>query len=124
DTEALFGRIRKDDPESPRRLRPAVDGALETIVVKCLEKEPLRRYVSAEALADDLARWRRGEPVQARSPGWAGRLWRRARRRPVLSAVAVLIALAAAAVLVIQHLSDPDRPLWAAQRQLAQKRAV
>jgi serine/threonine-protein kinase len=117
-------RVRKEDPTPPRRLRPEVDQALETIVLKCLEKEPTGRYPSAAALADDLERWRRGEPVQVRPPGWAARLERKARRRPLVSALVVLALATALAVPTACYFTHPDRPLWAVQRQLARKQTV
>ena len=73
-------RAAEEQPARPRRLNPRVETDLETIVLKCLEKDPLRRYATAGSLADDLGRWRRGQPVEARRPGrllqarrWAGR---------------------------------------------------
>jgi serine/threonine-protein kinase len=71
--ETVLHRIREDDPARPSRLRPGVDANLEAVVLKCLEKEPARRYPSAGALADDLASWLRGEAPwccrRARSAG-------------------------------------------------------
>ena len=89
-------QVLDDDPVTPSRLVPRVPRDLETICLKCLNKEPAKRYESAEALADDLERHLRGEPILARRTGvWErGAKW--ARRRPV---AATLMALAATLVL-------------------------
>src|SRR5262249_37424671 len=62
--------------------------------LKCLQKEPAQRYGSAEGLADDLERWLRGEPIQARPLGRLARLWRWCRRNPVPAVAAVLVTVA------------------------------
>jgi serine/threonine protein kinase len=69
------------EPLLPREVCPTLDRNLEAIVLRCLEKEPARRYSSAAALADDLARWRCGEPVGVQPVSWSGRLRRQLRRR-------------------------------------------
>jgi WD40 repeat protein len=89
------------DPVPPRRLQPGVPAALETICLKCLDKDPARRYASALELADDLARFQRGEPIRARpQPAWR-RALRWARRRPGAAAavLAVIVGLAASVAL-------------------------
>jgi tetratricopeptide (TPR) repeat protein len=79
-------QVRTLEPVPPRRLRRFVSTDLETICLKCLEKEPGKRYASAEALADDLGCFVEGKPIQARPvPTWQ-HLWRYARRRPTLVA--------------------------------------
>jgi WD40 repeat protein len=88
-------QVLHDEPVPPSRLRPGVPADLATICLKCLRKDPGARYAGAGALADDLARFLAGEPIQARSVGAGERLVKWVRRRP---APAALIALAVAAV--------------------------
>ena len=94
-------QVREDEPVSPRRLNPAVDADLETIILTCLRKEPARRYASAAALADDLANYRAGRPIKARPAGRVERCWRWCRnnpRRALTYSAAALVALAATAL--------------------------
>jgi eukaryotic-like serine/threonine-protein kinase len=90
-------QVRRREPISPRRLRPAVPRDLETICLKCLEKEPRRRYASAAGLADDLDRFSNGETLLARPAGAVERGWKWARRSPAV----VLLSLAMAAITVL-----------------------
>jgi serine/threonine protein kinase/Tfp pilus assembly protein PilF len=97
-------QVRCEDPVPPSRLQPRVARDLETICLKCLRKDPQRRYASAAALADDLHRFREGEPILARPvPGWERALkW--ARRRPALaSLVALSVLLLLAGVGYLEH---------------------
>ncbi|MGA7273530.1 MAG: protein kinase, partial [Candidatus Udaeobacter sp.] len=90
------------EPRQPRQLNPKVDRDVSTICLKCLEKDPKRRYSSALALAEDLERWVKHEPVQARRTGISTRSRKWLRRNPTGAVLAAsLIALAAAAGWVV-----------------------
>src|SRR5204862_5634560 len=83
------------EPRQPRLLNPKIDRDLSTICLKCLEKDPKRRYSSALALAEDLERWLKHEPIAARHVGplVRGRKWMR--RNPSIAVLAaVCLALA------------------------------
>jgi WD40 repeat protein len=87
---AILAQLATDEPPSPRLLNPAVPRDLETICLKCLEKNPARRYASAATLRDDLDRFLRDEPVLARPVGRAEKVLRWAKRKPALAAVSAL----------------------------------
>jgi WD40 repeat protein len=93
----LVLQILRDEPPKPRSLRAGIPRDLQTICLKCLEKEPSRRYQTAAELADDLRRHLRGEPIHAQPITQAGRLYRWCRRQPAIASLlaTLLIALAA-----------------------------
>ncbi len=95
-------QVLDDDPVTPSRLVPRVPRDVETICLKCLNKEPGKRYASAEHLADDLSRYLQGEPIEARPVSFITRTTKWAHRRPLAAAswvVALLLAFSAAAGL-------------------------
>ncbi len=87
-------RVLQEDAKPLRKAAPSVPQDLETIVMKCIEKEPDRRYDSARALADDLERWLDGEPIQARRTTWTYRLGKKLWKHRVLTAVGPAAAVA------------------------------
>ncbi len=125
-TPALLRKIAEDEPApfnrgelrwkntwrgvDPRVGRPlsdrhSIDRDLETVCLKCLEKDPSRRYGSAAALADDLDRWLNFEPIHARPTSLLGRTWRWCRRQPVVASLLAVIALLLVSVTVAATIS-------------------
>jgi eukaryotic-like serine/threonine-protein kinase len=99
-TPELMRRIQVEDPERPRKHHPAVARDLEAIVLKCLEKDPGRRYATARELVRDLERFQAGEPVQARPVSGLQRGWRWCRRKPVVAGLLASLALVVVGSLV------------------------
>ena len=91
-------QVKTAEPVPPSRLVPGLPRDVETIALKCLQKDPGKRYDSAAALAEDLRRFRAGEPIVARPVRPVERTWRWCRRNPVLAGS--LGATAAALVAV------------------------
>ena len=89
-TETLQ-QVVHNDPPSPRLLNPGMSRDLETICLKCLEKEPGKRYATAQELADELGRFLADEPIRARPVGPAGKTWRWCRRKPALASALLLV---------------------------------
>jgi thiol-disulfide isomerase/thioredoxin len=91
-------KVLDEDPQPPHKLNPRVDRDLETICLTCLNKDPRRRYASAEALASDLERYLAGEPIHARRVSRLERARKWVRRRPL---AATLVAVLGIALLVL-----------------------
>ncbi len=85
--------IVEQEPPRPSALNPAVDADLETICLKCLEKEPVKRYQSAQELADELGRFVRDEPIHARPVSRSEKVWRWCRRKPALAVSLLMIVI-------------------------------
>ncbi|QDV91731.1 Serine/threonine-protein kinase PknB [Phycisphaerae bacterium RAS2] len=93
-------QVIEQEPTAPSRLNPKVPRDLETICLKCLEKDPKRRYATALKLAEDLNRFGRNEPISARRVSALGRLVKWCRRRPTQATLVAAISLVAMATLL------------------------
>src|SRR5262249_45902205 len=121
----LIEQIRQAGPPTPRSLDPRVPLDLETIVLKAIDKDPRRRYQSADELADDLQRFVADEPIKARRIGTLERVARWCRRNPALAAAtglaaAALVAVAAVSVVFARSQAEYNASLSKANRDLGQ----
>ena len=94
-------KVLEREPDHPRTLRSDADRDLSIIALKCLQKDPAKRYGSAEALADDLDRWLRGEPIQARPVGNMERAVKWVKRNPLAAGLATAVALTLAVGTIV-----------------------
>jgi WD40 repeat protein len=90
---ATIQQVQTAEPVPPSRLQPHLPRDLSTVCLKCLSKEPAKRYASALELAEDLRRFRAGEPIRARRTPWHERTWRWCRRNPVVAGLTGVVAL-------------------------------
>jgi tetratricopeptide (TPR) repeat protein/tRNA A-37 threonylcarbamoyl transferase component Bud32 len=107
--------VREREPEAPSGVNRLLDRDLETICLKCLEKEPARRYPSAEAVAEDLERWLRGEPILARPINSTARILRWMRRNRLIASLSV--ALVSIVLLALIALSASTFLFWREKNQ-------
>jgi tetratricopeptide (TPR) repeat protein/tRNA A-37 threonylcarbamoyl transferase component Bud32 len=122
-------QVVADEPVAPRALQPKLPRDLETICLKCLQKEPEKRYASAGALAEDLRRFLDGESIRARPLGPVARLYRWGKRKPALAGLLALLVVGTAvstwqAVRATVAERERDRQRMAAEEEAASSRAV
>jgi serine/threonine protein kinase/WD40 repeat protein len=94
DHGSLLKQVSDASVELPRKARPEIPADLETICLRCVEKEPVQRYQSAQEVADELGRFLRDEPIKARPISWLGRLARWRRRNPTVAALSGSLVVA------------------------------
>ncbi len=120
--EVIVSQVLTADPVSPRMLNPTVPRDLETICLKCLEKEPSRRYATAQALAEELGRFLEKKPILARPMSRPEKAWRWCRRKPALAtalSAVVLVGAVGFAGIVWQWQRSKASELFARQNAYA-----
>jgi WD40 repeat protein/tRNA A-37 threonylcarbamoyl transferase component Bud32 len=125
ETRMLVVQILHDEPPSPRKLNARIPRDLETICLKCLEKDPKRRYASARPLAEEFERYLAGKPILARPIGPIERAWRWSRQKPLaaglLAALLLLVVVLSAATWLISSAYQREAALATANEKLAFK---
>ncbi|MEM8669151.1 MAG: tetratricopeptide repeat protein [Planctomycetota bacterium] len=110
-------QVLKKEPTAPRQLVPSIPVDLETICLKCLEKEPSRRYDTAASLSEDLGRYLNDEPIEARPSSAAYKFWRKAKRNRTtsLALVAAFVAVLGGGIFFFQSRETANRERAAQQ---------
>jgi len=111
-------QVRERPPEPPRKLNPRVSRDLEVICLKCLEKDPRRRYASADALVEELKRCLAGEPIVARPVSNVEKLWLWSRRNPLVAGATGLVAASLVVMAVMSLLYAKQQTHLAAALRL------
>lgn len=119
---AILEQVRNQDPVSPRSLVGRLPRDLNTICMKCLEKDPSRRYSGAEELAEDLERFLARKPIKARPLGPFGRVYRWCRRNPAVASLVAVLSLVGIGgpIVLVALLVRAEESLDIATRQLDQ----
>jgi Serine/threonine protein kinase len=121
--EATLAQVLTGEILSPRKLNPGLPADLETICLKCLEREPGRRYATAAELADELGRFLRGEPIRARPVSVIEKAWRWSKRNPVTSGLGAGLIVLLVAFIAYSLISSSRIRLEAAHARLAEQQA-
>ena len=119
-------QVLEQDPVPPHQLVKGLDKNLETITLKCLQKDPARRYQAADEVADELQRYLRHEPILARPVGAIERTWRWCRRKPAIASLIVGLVVSLVAGTVISSVfavsEHQQRKIAQSNQQRAQQR--
>ena len=121
--EAILAQVLSGDILSPRKLNPGLPRDLETICLKCLEREPARRYATARELAEELGRFLQGEPIRSRPVSGLEKARRWGGRNPALSGLGALIVLLLAAFFAYTLISAGRIRREANRARLAEQQA-
>src|SRR5215813_7976278 len=119
--------VLETQPRQPRLYNAKVDRDLETICLKCLEKEPARRYASAQSLAEEIERFLRHEPIQSRRSSRLEHVWRSCKRKPLVAslvaALTLVVAVGSVGVLLESRRIQKERDLVRRANLSAQEEA-
>jgi formylglycine-generating enzyme required for sulfatase activity len=118
----ILHQLLTEEPRPPRSLNDRIPADLETICLKCLEKDPERRYPTAREVADELRRWLRREPIQARPISRTERLWRWCRRNAAVAALSATAMLLVLLVAVVSSIGYATSSLALAEAEQARTR--
>jgi serine/threonine-protein kinase len=122
--QRVLEAIASKPPAPPSRRTPALAPELEAICLKCLEKDPARRYGTAAEMADDLKAWLEGRPTKARPPGWPRKLGRALARHKRICAAVCLLAASLGMIGAAMWWRDPERPRNELKSQLSGGREI
>jgi len=115
-------QVRSQEPAPVRTLQRQVPLDLETICLKCLEKQPGKRYTTAAELANRLGLFLDGKPIPERPPGWLSKIRRWVWAHPLLTTAAILLVVVTSVALLAAHYLDPERPRKEVQNTLERRR--
>lgn len=117
-------QVLKDEPVAPTRLMPRLPKDIETICLKCLSKDPKKRYSTVAEFDADLQRFLRDEPIQARPVAWWERTWKAAKRRPTLAGLVITSLLAIAAIMTLIAFGNARLQIERDNAQIERDRAM